>query len=58
MDINQEREALRKSLQSRERRVAFVSATVDQTIPFQMKALRLAKHRNWTQKKLQLKKHK
>lgn len=52
MNINQEREALRSRLQSKKHRVAFVSATVDQTIPFQIKALRLAKERNWTQEEL------
>ena len=52
MDISQDREALRKRLQSKEHREAFVSATVNQTIPFQIRALRLAKERNWTQEEL------
>jgi transcriptional regulator with XRE-family HTH domain len=52
MTTNPEREALRRRLQDKEHREAFVSAIVDQTIPFQIRALRLAKHRNWTQKEL------
>lgn len=52
MNINQEREAFKKRLQSKEHRDAFVSASVDQTIPFQVRALRLAPQRNWTQEEL------
>jgi transcriptional regulator with XRE-family HTH domain len=52
VNIRQEREALKKRLQSKEHRIAFVSATVAQTIPLQMRALRLSKYRNWTQKQL------
>ena len=52
MNTNQERESLKKRLQSKEHRDAFVSVSVDQTIPFQIRALRLAKERNWTQEDL------
>lgn len=52
MNTNHEREALKKRLMSKKSRDAFVSACVDQTIPFQIKALRLTEERNWTQKKL------
>jgi transcriptional regulator with XRE-family HTH domain len=52
MSINQDREALKKRLNSREHREAFVSASVDQTIPFQIRALRLSKERIWTQEEL------
>jgi transcriptional regulator with XRE-family HTH domain len=52
VNTNQDREAVRKRLESKEHREAFVSATVDQTIPFQIRALRLAKERNWTQEEL------
>lgn len=51
-NTNQEREALKKRLRNKEHRDAFVSASVDQTIPFQIRALRLAKERNWTQEDL------
>jgi transcriptional regulator with XRE-family HTH domain len=50
--MEQEREALKKRLKSKEHRDAFVSAYVDQTIPFQIRALRLSKQRNWTQEQL------
>lgn len=52
MNTNHEREALRKRLMNKKHRDAFVSASVDQTIPFQIRAMRLAKERNWTQKEL------
>lgn len=52
MNTNHEREALKKRLLNKKNREAFVSACVDQTIPFQIKALRLAEERNWTQKEL------
>lgn len=52
MNTNHERDALRKRLKNKRNREAFVSACVDQTIPFQIKALRLADERNWTQKEL------
>jgi transcriptional regulator with XRE-family HTH domain len=48
--LNREKEAIKSRLQSREHREAFVSACVDQTIPFQVRAIRLAK--KWTQKDL------
>lgn len=54
MNTNHEREALKKRLMNKKNREAFVSACVDQTIPFQIKALRLAEERNWTQKELAL----
>lgn len=54
MNTDQEREALRKRLKSKKHREAFVSACVDQTIPFQIRAMRLAKERNWTQEELAL----
>ena len=50
--MEQERETLKNRLKSKEHREAFVSAYVDQTIPFQIRALRLSKQRNWTQEKL------
>lgn len=52
MNTNHEREALRKRLTNKKHRDAFVSACVDQTIPFQIRAMRLARERNWTQKEL------
>jgi transcriptional regulator with XRE-family HTH domain len=52
VDTNHEREALRKRLLNKKNREAFVSASVDQTIPFQIRALRLSEERNWTQKEL------
>lgn len=52
MNTSQEREALKKRLHNREHREAFVSACTDQTIPLQIRALRLAKDRNWTQEEL------
>lgn len=54
MTIDQELEEIRERLKNKEHREAFVSASVDQTIPFQVKAMRLAKHRNWTQEDLAL----
>ena len=52
MNIDNERETLKKRLRSKEHRNAFVSTYVDQTVPFQIRAMRLAKERNWTQKEL------
>jgi len=52
MTISQEREDIRKRLQDKRHREGFVSATVNQTIPFQIRAMRLAKKRNWTQEEL------
>lgn len=52
MDINHEREAIKKRLLNKKHREAFVSATVDQTIPFQIKSMRLSEERNWTQQEL------
>lgn len=52
MTISQEREEIKQRLKDKRHREAFVSATVDQTIPFQIRAMRLAKHRNWTQEEL------
>ena len=53
MNISHEREALKQRLlNSKEHRKAFVSACVDHTIPFQIRALRLGKERNWTQEEL------
>ena len=52
MTTNYEREALIKRLRSKKHRDAFVSAYVDKTIPFQIRALRLTEERNWTQKEL------
>lgn len=52
MNTNREREAIKKRLRSKEHRDAFVSATVDQTIPFQIRSLRLSLQRNWTQEEL------
>ncbi len=52
MTTNYEREALIKRLRSKKHRDAFVSAYVDKTIPFQIRALRLAEERNWTQEEL------
>lgn len=52
MNTNHEREALKKRLMNKKNRDAFVSACVDQTIPFQIRALRFAEERNWTQKEL------
>lgn len=52
MNTNHEREVLKKRLKNKRNREAFVSACVDQTIPFQIKALRLADDRNWTQQEL------
>ena len=54
MNTNHEREALKKRLMNKKNREAFVSACVDQTISFQIKALRLTEERNWTQKELAL----
>lgn len=54
MNTDREREALKKRLMAKEHRDAFVSASVDQTIPFQIRAMRLAQERNWTQKDLAL----
>lgn len=54
MSIQQEREALKKRLHSRKHREAFVSASVDQTIPLQVRALRLSRERSWTQEDLAL----
>ena len=47
-----EREALMKRLESKEHRDAFVSAHVNNVIPFQIRALRLSEERNWTQEEL------
>jgi len=52
MTTSQERDDQRKRLKNKEHRDAFVSATADQTIPFQIRAMRSAKHRNWTQEEL------
>jgi transcriptional regulator with XRE-family HTH domain len=52
--MGQEREALKKRLKNRKHREAFVSTYTDQTIPFQIRALRLSKQRNWTQEQLAL----
>lgn len=52
MNTNNEREALIKRLANKKHREAFISASVDQTIPFQIRAMRLAKDRNWTQEEL------
>ena len=52
MNTNHEKEALRKRLLNKNNREAFVSACVDQTIPFQIKALRSSEERNWTQQEL------
>jgi len=52
VNTNREREAIKKRLMNKKHRDAFVSACVDQTIPFQIRALRLAEERNWTQKEL------
>ena len=52
MITDDERKALIKRLRSKGHRDAFVSAYVDKTIPFQIRALRLSEDRNWTQKEL------
>ena len=52
MTIDHEREILKKRLRSKKHRDAFVSAYVDKTIPFQVRAMRLAEERNWTQEEL------
>ena len=52
MITDDERKALIKRLRNKEHRDAFVSAYVDKTIPFQIRALRLSEERNWTQKEL------
>lgn len=53
MNTNNEQEAaIKKRLLNKKHREAFVSASVDQTIPFQIRAMRLAKDRNWTQQEL------
>ncbi|MEW6674188.1 MAG: helix-turn-helix transcriptional regulator [Thermodesulfobacteriota bacterium] len=52
MITNREKKALIKRLQNKKHRDAFVSAIIDQTIPFQIRAMRLSKERNWTQKEL------
>ena len=53
MTIDQERDELKQRLRSsKERRDAFVSAYVDETIPFQIRALRDQQNRRWTQQEL------
>jgi transcriptional regulator with XRE-family HTH domain len=52
VSIDQERKDLRKSLSNKDRRDAFVSAYIDETIPFQIRALREQADRNWTQEDL------
>jgi len=52
VNINQEREILKKRLRNKEHRNAFVSAFIDETIPFQVRALRDQQDRQWTQEKL------
>ena len=52
MNTINECDAIKKRLLNKKRREAFVSASVDQTIPFQIRAMRLAKDRNWTQQEL------
>jgi ribosome-binding protein aMBF1 (putative translation factor) len=49
---NKERDAIKIRLLDKKRRDAFVSASVDQTIPFQIRAMRLDENRNWTQEEL------
>jgi transcriptional regulator with XRE-family HTH domain len=50
--ITNERELLKKRLKDKEHRDAFVSAYTDETIPFQIRAMREQKDRNWTQEDL------
>lgn len=52
MTTDYERKTLIKRLRNKQHRDAFVSAYVDKTIPFQIRALRLAEDRNWTQQEL------
>ncbi len=53
MTINRERKNLIQRLKSsKERRDAFVSAYVDEIIPFQIRALREQSDRKWTQQEL------
>ncbi len=52
MTIDQEKKDIKERLQNKKHREGFVSATVDQTIPFQIRAMRLSKNRNWTQEEL------
>ena len=52
MNTDQEREALKQRLKDKECRDAFVSAYVDETIPFQIRALRDQESRKWTQQDL------
>ncbi|MBI4777192.1 MAG: XRE family transcriptional regulator [Deltaproteobacteria bacterium] len=47
-----EREILKEELKDKEYRDIFVSVTVDQTIPFQIRTMRLSKDRHWTQEEL------
>lgn len=52
MSIDQEKEELKQRLKDKECRDAFVSAYVDETIPFQIRALREQESRKWTQEDL------
>ncbi len=52
MNIVQERELLKKRLKNKKQRDSFVSAYTDETIPFQIRALREQHDRQWTQKEL------
>ena len=52
IEIDQEKENLGKRLSNKENRDAFVSAYTDQTIPFQIRAMREQKERQWTQEYL------
>jgi transcriptional regulator with XRE-family HTH domain len=52
VNISDEREILKKRLRDKEHRDAFVSAYTDETIPFQIRALREQEDRRWTQEEL------
>ena len=52
MNISDEREILKKRLMNKKHRNAFVSAYIDETIPFQIRALREQDERGWTQEEL------
>ena len=54
MNIDRDKEDIKKRLQNKERRDAFVSAYTDETIPFQIRALREQVSRKWTQEDLAL----
>jgi len=52
MNIDHDYKSIREILSNKEERDSYVSAYVDETIPFQIRAMRQTKSRNWTQKEL------